>query len=68
MASSMRLAPLRLDASAPARARNKKLDQEMKKQPKLYPTLHPSYMTGLCKGFRIIEAGKTYALCAQIGC
>ncbi len=37
-------------------ARNKKLDQEMERQPKLYPTLHPSYMTGLCKGFRIIEA------------
>jgi hypothetical protein len=37
-------------------ARNKKLDQEMEKQPKLYPMLHPSYMTGLCKGFRVIEA------------
>jgi hypothetical protein len=37
-------------------ARNKKLDQDMEKQPKLYPRLHPSYMLGLCKGFRIIEA------------
>jgi hypothetical protein len=37
-------------------ARNKQLDQEMEKNPELYPRLHPSYMTGLCKGFRMIEA------------
>jgi hypothetical protein len=37
-------------------ARNKQLDQEMEKNHKLYPRLHPSYMTGLCKGFRMIEA------------
>jgi hypothetical protein len=37
-------------------ARNKQLDQEMEKNPEHYPRLHPSYMTGLCKGFRMIEA------------
>ena len=37
-------------------ARNKQLDQEMEENPELYPRLHPSYMTGLCKGFRMIEA------------
>lgn len=37
-------------------ARNKKLDQEREETPELYPRLHPSYMTGRCKGFRIIEA------------
>lgn len=37
-------------------AKNKELDTKMKEHPEKYPKLFPSYMTGHCKGFRIIEA------------
>lgn len=37
-------------------AKNRELDAEIERSPEKYPRLFPSYMTGLCKGFRIIEA------------
>lgn len=36
--------------------KNKELDEKMRKYPEKYPRLHHSYMTGRCKGFRIVEA------------
>jgi len=37
-------------------AKNKELDTKMKKHPEKYPRLQSSYMTGRCKGLRIIDA------------
>jgi hypothetical protein len=36
--------------------KNRELDEKMKRHPEKYPRLHPSYMTGLCRGFRVVEA------------
>ena len=36
--------------------RNRALDIDIEKDPGSFPKLHPSHMTGLCKGFRIVEA------------
>jgi len=36
--------------------RNRELDRAIEKFPERYPKLHTVYMTGLCSGFRIIEA------------
>ena len=36
--------------------RNRELDRAIKKYPDRYPKLHTAYMTGLCSGFRIVEA------------
>ena len=36
--------------------KNRELDKLMEGDPSKYPKLHPSYMIGLGRGFRIIEA------------
>ena len=36
--------------------KSEKLASEIKKFPEKYPKLSPSYFTGRCKGFRLIEA------------
>jgi len=36
--------------------KNKELDKLIEADPDKYPKLHPSYMIGLGKGFRIVEA------------
>lgn len=36
--------------------KNRDLDIAIRKNPRKYPKLLPANMTGLCKGFRIIEA------------
>jgi len=36
--------------------RNRELDRAIEKYPDRYPKLHTAYMTGLCSGFRIVEA------------
>lgn len=36
--------------------KNRELDIKIKKNPNMFPILYPSNMTGLCKGFRIIDA------------
>lgn len=38
-------------------AKNRELDSEIEKSPEKYPKMSTSYMTGLCEGFRIVEAG-----------
>jgi hypothetical protein len=36
--------------------KNQELDRAIEKHPDRYPKLQAAYMTGLCSGFRIIEA------------
>lgn len=36
--------------------KNKELDAKIEKYPEKYPRLYPSYMTGRCRGFRVVEA------------
>jgi hypothetical protein len=36
--------------------RNRELDKAIEQFPHRYPKLHPAALTGLCSGFRIIEA------------
>ena len=36
--------------------KNREVDELLKKDPDKFPKLHPSYMLGLGRGFRIIEA------------
>jgi len=35
--------------------KNREFDEEMARHPDKYPKFSPSYMTGRCKGFRIVE-------------
>ncbi len=42
--------------------RNQELERAMEKYPDRYPKLHTAFMTGLCSGFRIIEAENEYQL------